>query len=161
MRHGQAGQYAVAGGVLFLGVAMAIGTLYLPEATGYAKVGPKLAPTIISAVLVLLGLVLFKEVLGGGFRDVDEEAEAQNPLNRKAFAWISAGLVLNGIIMVPAGFIIAGTVLFVFACKGFDSRRQVRDALVGFVIAAVTFSFFNYVLGLSLPQGVLGPILPG
>jgi putative tricarboxylic transport membrane protein len=135
--------------------------LYLPEATGYAKVGPKLAPTIISAALLLLGLVLMKEVWGGGLRDVDEEAEAQNPLNRTAFAWISAGLVLNGIIMVPAGFIIAGTALFVFACKGFESRRPARDALIGLAIAAATFGFFNYVLGLSLPQGVLGPILPG
>jgi hypothetical protein len=161
MQPGRVGQYAVAGGLLLLGIAMAVGTLTLPEASGYAKVGPKLAPTIISAALVALALVLLKEVWAGGMRGVDEEAEAGNPLNKKAFAWISAGLILNGLVMVPAGFILAGTALFVCACKGFDSVRPVRDALIGLVIATATFAFFNYVLGLSLPQGVLGPILPG
>lgn len=161
MRTGLPGQVAIAAGVILLGAAMAIGVNYLPEASAYAKIGPKLAPTIISSALLALGLLLMKEVWSGGFRGVDEGEEAKNPIHWKAFAWISAGLVIDGILMVPAGFILAGTVLFVLACKGFDSRRPVRDAAIGLVIAAATFAFFNYVLGLSLPQGVLGPLLPG
>ena len=52
-RQGKAGQLAVATGVLVLGMLMALGTMQLPEATGYAKVGPRLVPAIVSGGLML------------------------------------------------------------------------------------------------------------
>jgi len=154
-RRGKAGQVAVSAAVLVLGVLMALGTRQFPEATGYAGVGPRLVPAIVSGALILLGLLLLKEAWTAGFKDVDEDAEAANPAHWQAFAWISGGMILNGILMVPAGFVIAGSALFVLAARGFGSVRWVQNALVGALIAALTYAFFNYGLGLNLPRGLL------
>ncbi|MBK8740008.1 MAG: tripartite tricarboxylate transporter TctB family protein [Betaproteobacteria bacterium] len=154
-RNGRAGQLAVAAAVLVLGIGMALGTLQLPEATGYAGVGPRLVPAIVSGALMLLGLLLLKEAWFTGFKEVDEGAEAANPTHWQAFGWISGAMIIDGILMVPAGFVIAGTVLFVLAARGFGSARWIQNAIVGASIAALTYAFFNYGLGLNLPRGLL------
>lgn len=154
-RKGRGAQLAVAFGVLILGILMSLGTMQLPEATGYAKVGPRLMPSIVSGALVLLGLVLLKEAWFGGFKAVDEDEAAANPTHWIAFAWISGAMIVNGLLMVPAGFIIAGTIMFVMAARGFNSKRWLFNALTGAMIAAVTYAFFNYGLGLNLPRGLL------
>ena len=152
---GKIGQFAVAVLVLILGILMAIGTSQLPEATGYAKVGPRLVPAIVSGGLILLGCLLIKEAIFGGFKDVDEIAAAATPTEWKAFAWISGAMIANGMLMVPAGFVLAGIVMFVMAARGFGSARWLRNGLIGAFLAALTYAFFNYGLGLNLPAGLL------
>ena len=149
------GQILVAVGVLAFGTALAYGTTLLPEATGYAKVGPRLMPTIVAGGLILLGLVLLKEALFGGFHGVDEAEAAANPTDWRAIGWISAGIILNGILMVPVGFVISGTLLFVLAARGFGNKAWVKNAIIGLIIAMITYAFFNYGLGLGLPRGIL------
>ncbi|MFN7219396.1 MAG: tripartite tricarboxylate transporter TctB family protein [Burkholderiales bacterium] len=154
--HGRpTGQVILSIAVVLLGTALAYGTYQLPEATGYAKVGPRLMSGIVSGGLLLLGFMLLRESLAGGFHDVDESEFADTPTHWGAFAWISAGLILNGILIVHAGFVIAGTLLFVLAARGFGSTQYVKNAIIGLVIAAVTYSFFTFGLGLALPKGVM------
>jgi putative tricarboxylic transport membrane protein len=155
MRKGRTGQLVVAAAVLILGILMALGTLQFPEATGYAKVGPRLMPAIVSGALILLGIMLLKEAWFGGFKDVDEAAAAANPTEWNAFAWISGAMIINGILMVPAGFVIAGIVMFMMAARGFGSRRWLKNGVIGAILAAMTYAFFNYGLGLNLPAGLL------
>ena len=116
------GQILLAIGVLLLGTALAYGTSLLPESTGYAKVGPRLMPTLVSIGLLILGVLLLKESLTGGFRDVDETVHAAKAIETatdwRAFGWISAGLIANGLLIVSAGFVIAGTVLVVYSGSG-------------------------------------------
>ena len=150
-----AGQVLLSIGVVLVGTALAYGTSQLPEASGYAKVGPRLMSAIVSGGLLLLGLLLLKESLTGGFRGVDETEHLDTPTNWPAFCWISVGLILNGLLIVPAGFVIAGTLLFVLAARGFDSRAYARNAFIGLVIAGITYAFFTYGLGLGLPAGIL------
>ncbi len=159
------GQILLAIGVLLLGTALAYGTSLLPESTGYAKVGPRLMPTLVSIGLLILGVLLLKESLTGGFRDVDETVHAAKAIETatdwRAFGWISAGLIANGLLIVPAGFVIAGTVLFVLAARGLGGTggkggvQYARNAMIGLVIAASTYAFFTYGLGLALPRGIL------
>ncbi len=156
------GQILLAIGVLLLGTALAYGTSLLPESTGYAKVGPRLMPTLVSIGLLILGVLLLKESLTGGFRDVDETVHAAKAIETatdwRAFGWISAGLIANGLLIVSAGFVIAGTVLFVLAARGFGGTggaQYKRNALIGLTIAASTYAFFTYGLGLALPRGIL------
>ena len=149
------GQILVAAGVLAFGAALAYGSTLLPEATGYAKVGPRLMPTIVSGGLILLGLVLLKEALYGGFSGVDESEAAASPTDWRAIGWISAAIIANGILMVPVGFVLSGTLLFVLAARGFGNKAWLKNAIIGLVIAVVTYAFFNYGLGLGLPRGIL------
>jgi putative tricarboxylic transport membrane protein len=150
-----AGQIAISLGVFVLGVALAVGASQFPEATGYAKVGARLMPTIVAGGLILLSLLLLKEALFGGFRGVDESEAAATPTDWHTFGWITAGLIANGLLIVKAGFVIAGIVLFVLAARGFNSRRWFRNVIIGAVIAISTYSFFTYGLGLALPRGIL------
>ncbi len=148
-------QFILALCVLALGIAIAVGASFLPEAQGYGGVGPRLFANLTAVGLALLGFTLCWEAHQSGFRGVDEEAQARNPMDWQAFTWISTGLIAAGILIVPAGFVISSTVLFVFATRGFKHHHDVLNAFIGFLIALVAYSFLNYGLGLNLPKGIL------
>ena len=150
---------AVAGGVLAIGLAVLGGSFYLPTGGGYAQVGPGVVPRVVGVGLMLLGVILLREAFGGGFSGVDEEAEAKLPMDWVAFAWVSAGIIGYGLLVEPAGFVIASTLLFVLVARGFNSRRWLLNAVTGLVLAIIVFAIFNYGLGLTLPAGVLAPLL--
>ncbi len=156
-----AGQLAVAAGVATLGALVTWGSFYLPTGGGYAQVGPGVVPRIVGIILLLLGGLLLREAFSGGFRGVDEAAEAKLPMVWAAFAWVSGGILLYGLAVEPAGFIPASTALFALVARGFDSRRWLMNVAVGAVLAAIIFALFNYGLGLTLPPGPLKAILPG
>jgi len=150
---------AVAGGVLAIGALILGGSFYLPTGGGYAQVGPGVVPRVVGVGLMLLGVILLREAFGGGFSGVDEEAEAKLPMDWVAFAWVSAGIIGYGLLVEPAGFVIASTLLFVLVARGFNSRRWLLNAVTGLVLAIIVFAIFNYGLGLTLPAGVLAPLL--
>ena len=150
---------AVAGGVLAIGALILGGSFYLPTGGGYAQVGPGVVPRIVSIGLIALGIVLLREAFTGGFRGVDEEAEEKLPMDWVAFAWVSAGIIGYGLLVEPAGFVIASTLLFVLVARGFNSRRWLLNAVTGLVLAIIVFAIFNYGLGLTLPAGVIAPLL--
>ena len=153
------GQVAVAGGVLVIGILILGGSFYLPTGGGYAQVGPGVVPRVVSVGLIILGALLLREAFTGGFRGVDEEAEAKLPMDWVAFGWVSAGIIGYGLLVEPAGFIIASTILFVLVARGFNSRRWLLNAVTGLVLAILVFAIFNYGLGLTLPAGVIAPLL--
>jgi len=78
----------------------------------------------------------------------------------QAFGWVSAGIIVYGLLVERAGFLIASTLLFVAVARGFSSRRWLSNAAIGLAVAAFIFAVFNYGLGLQLPAGVLGGVLP-
>jgi putative tricarboxylic transport membrane protein len=149
------GQIILALCVFALGLALAVGTSQFPESTGYAKVGPRLMPTIVAGGLIVLSLLLLKEAFFGGFKGVDESQAHATPTDWRAFMWVTAGIILDGILIVPAGFVIAGTLLFVLAARGFGNHAWIRNAIIGLIISSLTYAFFNYGLGLGLPKGIL------
>jgi putative tricarboxylic transport membrane protein len=154
------GQIALSAGVLALGALVLAGAWELPAGGGYAQVGPGVVPRIVGAGLLLLGAMLLREALTGGFRGVDEEAEVHLLMDWAAFAWVGGGIVAYGLLVERAGFLIASTLLFVAVARGFSSRRWLSNALVGLAVAAFIFAVFNYALGLQLPAGVLKGVLP-
>lgn len=150
-----AGQVAVATGVVAIGAAILWGSFYLPTGGGYAQVGPGVMPRIVGSLLLFLGALLLRESLTGGFRGVDEEAEVHLPMDWIAFAWVSGGIIVYGLLVEPLGFIFASTILFVMVARGFNSRRWALNTLTGLILAAFVYAVFNYGLGLTLPPGIL------
>lgn len=147
-------------GVLLLGLLVLAGAWSLPTGGGYAQVGPGVVPRAVGAGLVLLGALLLREAFTGGYRAFDEAAEAALPMDWRAFAWVSAGILVYGVFVERAGFLIASTILFSMVARGFASRRWLLNACLGLVLAAIIFAIFNYGLGLQLPAGVLRGVLP-
>ena len=155
-----AGQVATAAGVLALGGFILWGSFHLPTGGGYAQVGPGVVPRIVGIGILLLGAMLAREAFTGGLRGVDEQAEARMPMDWRAFAWVTAGIVAYGLLVERAGFVPASIILFSLVARSFGSRRWALNALVGLVLAAAIFATFTYGLGLTLPAGVLKPLLP-
>ena len=155
-----AGQLAVAAGVAALGAVVLWGSFHLPTGGGYAQVGPGVVPRIVGVGLLLVGALLVREALAGGFRGLDEAEERRLGMDWAAFAWITAGIIAYGLAIVRAGFVLSSIALFVLVARGFGSRRWLMNTVIGALLASAIFALFNSGLGLTLPAGVLAPLLP-
>lgn len=151
-------EVALSLGVLALGAGAAAVTATLPGEGGYAGIGPNFIPAVVSAGLVLLGAWLSFEAFSGGWRQRSEQAGsfAAGP-----FLWVSAGLFAHMLLIGSAGFVIAGTALFVCVARGFGSRKPIRDFLIGVALALGVFLFFVKLLNVNLPAGWLAPLIGG
>ena len=129
----------------------------IPADGGYSVVGPRFTPLVIGAGLAIIGALLLLQAFAGGWKGM--EAQSSTPrMHAPAFAWIAGGLVLHMIVIGVVGFTLASTLLFTMVARGFGSRRIVRDAVIGLVLATIVFLFFTRVLNLSLPASPLGAI---
>jgi putative tricarboxylic transport membrane protein len=152
-------QTLVGVGVLLLAVGLAIGAWSIPSDAGYAGVGPNFLPWLVAVALLLCGGLLVWEVRTGGFRDMGEP-ETEDPPYWAGFVWMSAGLLLNALLITTIGFIFSCTLCFVLASRGMrlsqgkatsGLRPWVNDSVVGLLIASPVFWMFTQFLAISLP----------
>lgn len=150
---GKRSRLLLALGIAGLGVFVGIEAASISVAPSYARIGPTFFPWIIGGGLFVIGLVLaWLTVSGTWVGEADAKAE---PLDAQALALVAVGLALQAALMIPAGFIIASTVLFCFATRAFGSRTIVRDIVLALVLTAITYGVFTFGLGLQLPAGLL------
>ena len=153
----QVGEFLISLGLIALGSFVVYDTQSIPEATGAAGVGPRLFPYLIGVGLTLCGGVLGWQSITVGWHQMPEVPEHKRP-DWYAFGIISAGIVLHMIVIGWAGFVIAGTLLFVLIARGFGSRRPTRDAVIAIVLNVLVYLIFTHGLGLKLPASPLGVI---
>ena len=150
------GGLAISVAVVALALFVFVELPSIPADGGYSAVGPRFAPMLVGIGLLVIGLLLLRQALAGGWRDMPPPPD--EPLHAPSFGWIAGGLGVQMAIIALVGFTIASTLLFVAVARGFGSRRLAHDAIVGVVLAAAVFLFFTRVLGLSLPASPLGVI---
>ena len=163
-RRGALVDIALSLGVIVLGVAAATVALGLPSAGGYSRIGPNVMPIVVSFGLIALGAMLLYECFTGGWRarTPDDPAErGEHAFLPSAFAWVSAGLFAQMLLIHTAGFVIAAAVLFALVARGFGSVRWLRDSAIGLVLGLGVFLFFVRFLNVNLPAGWLQPVLGG
>ena len=154
MRGQRLGEALLAAFVLALGVFIAVETAMLRSGPGYAAIGPKLFPWLVAAGLLLVGIALLFEARAGAVaQPAGFEIDLSPPLI------VTVGLVLQMLLMKPAGFVIATAVLFVAVAWALGSRRVLLNAAVGLVLCAITYVAFTRGLGLFLPAGMLGALV--
>lgn len=150
---------AVGAACLVLGAVLAFGASSISGEAGYAGVGPNFLPWVVSITLLVCGIFLIVQSLSGGFRG-REAPEGALQGDWISFAWISAALLLNALLITTIGFIASCTLAFVIAVRGFHISQGrpraplsawIKDALVGAAISAPVFWLFTKVLGVSLP----------
>src|SRR5215470_14591567 len=98
-------------GVVALGIFATVVAFQLPEAGGYARIGPNFMPKVVSGGLIVLGLWLLYEVFTGGWREStpDDPAErGEHPFVPSAFLWVTAALFAQMALIQYAGFVLAG-----------------------------------------------------
>ncbi|MGQ2921637.1 MAG: tripartite tricarboxylate transporter TctB family protein [Hydrogenophaga sp.] len=161
-RH-RAGQLAMGIGALIVAAVLAVGALAIPSDAGYAGVGPDFLPWVVSAALAVCGVMLIREVLTGGYRQMEEPSGAARG-DWRALAWVSAGVLLNAALITTIGFILSCSLCFALAVRGLrasegkpigDVRQTVKDALIGVAISAPVYWLFTKLLAVNLP-GITG-----
>lgn len=145
------GEAVLGGAVLALGLFIGIETWMLGGVGGSAPVGPRLFPFLIAAGLLAIGATLLREALAGRIAH-----ERGIELDWRAVALVSAGLIVEMLLIEYAGWIVAATLLFVLVARAFLSRRILVDAALGLGLAVLAFVVFNYGLDLGLPGGLPG-----
>ena len=146
-------------GVLALGAGLGVGAYGIPADAGYAGVGPNFLPWLVSAVLVLCGGWVIREARTGGFRGMEPPSGAEEGY-WPGFVWLSAGLLLNALLLTTIGFILSCTLCFTLAVRGLRSaegrsdkfvRRWLIDGATGAAIAAPVYWMFTKLLAINLP----------
>lgn len=145
------GDLGIAVGVVVLGLIAAWQTTEIPQ-SAYAAVGPRAFAYATSAMLIVMGLFLVKDAATGGWSyETNDFGEVDWP----GGLWLIGGLIANVALIDVIGFILASTVLVVFTARAFGSRRLLRDAITGFLLAFVAYVGFDRVLGYKIGTGLI------
>jgi putative tricarboxylic transport membrane protein len=155
MRRVVPGELAFALGVVGLGLFFAFETTAIPVTPVYSRIGPRVFPIIVSAGLILIGLLLVRDALAGCHLQESGATEESRETNWLALTWMSLGLALNVVLMERAGFVLASSLLFWLTARGFGSRRPLRDAAIAILLCTVVYLGFTRGLDLPLPAGIL------
>jgi len=137
--------------VLLLGAVCLYAAVQVPITARYAGMGPGMVLLVIGGVFLLLGLVLLVQIAQGEvFEPLDaENADAQQPMNKRAFATALTAVVLPVLTMEPLGLAITAMLSFMLVARAFGSRRIRTDLLTGFILGSVCWLLFTW-LGLQL-----------
>ncbi|MBO9355209.1 tripartite tricarboxylate transporter TctB family protein [Bordetella petrii] len=147
----------------WLGLAViAVGAVWLqqgyglPQASGYAGVGPGDFVMLVGAVLIVLGLALLAQIArGDSFEPQEaESAEAGSRPSRKALLFAAAGAAIPLLTMRPLGFPLTAMLSFALVTHAFGSRRVLLDCVIGLALSAICwvgFSRLGVTLGGALP----------
>lgn len=140
-----------------------LGVLYaLTGAVGYiisreypfgsgARMGPGYFPTIICILLFLFGI-------GAIARAFRMSGEPVHQTNLKTIALIIGSLVLFGLLLEPAGFVIAGLTLLIVSALASAHFRVEWKAVLG-AVALILICALVFIKALGVPMPWLGPWL--
>ena len=152
-------QTLVGVGIVVLAGLLAWGASSVSSEAGYGGVGPNFLPWVISIVLLICGVLCVAHARTGGFKAL-EEGSGDERAHWKGFIWVSAGLLLNALLITSLGFILSCTLCFVLSVRGFKSsegqldlrpRAWIKDSLIGMAVAAPVFWMFTQLLAINLP----------
>ncbi len=151
------------GGLVLIAAAVAGGgllafraSLRIPEGSGYAAVGPRVFPVIVSAGVLLLGLALLARVTVWPDRELlGRAAEEARATHWPAPLLLGAVLLAYALALVPLGFVLATAPFFAAVAWVLDDRRPARAFGLSFLVALLTYLGFTRLLGIALPPGLL------
>lgn len=144
--------------VALTGLGLALGALKIPGEAGYGGVGPNFLPWVVAVVLLACGILIVREALTGGFRDMEAPSGAERAW-WPGLVWVSAGLLANAALITTIGFILSCTVCYLLAVQGLrraqgqspGARAIAVDVVTGALISAPVFWAFTQFLAINLP----------
>ncbi|MFC9963877.1 tripartite tricarboxylate transporter TctB family protein [Nocardia ignorata] len=120
--------------------------------------GPKTVPLLAAVLCLVFAVLLAVSVIRRPEVPLDENGR---PIIGLSSNWRGTGitfasLVMFAVLLLPAGWIIAGAVTFWGVTIGLGSRRYGLNILVGLALSSTIQLVFGGLLGISLPPGVMG-----
>jgi putative tricarboxylic transport membrane protein len=155
-------QYLVCAVLVVVGAFVIYDALTLEA--GFAKVdpvGPKMFPTVIGIVLILLAIVLAIAIPRGsvGEADAGEDVDPDSPSDWRTVGLLVGVFIATILLVKPLGWAITGALLFAGAATILGSRHYIRNIVIGAVLSVASFYAFYSGLGIPLPAGILDGIL--
>ncbi|AIV37830.1 tripartite tricarboxylate transporter TctB family protein [Streptomyces sp. R1] len=147
---------------------LALGVLVLTDAltmdvdiTQRGPVGPKTVPVVVGVGLLVIAALLAVDVLRGGRGEAEggEDIDLSEPADWRTVLLLSGIFLGAAALIEPAGFPVAGALLFWGAAFALGSRRVDRDPLIAAVLSLITYVVFDKLLGVPLPGGPLMGVL--
>ncbi|MGV9896470.1 tripartite tricarboxylate transporter TctB family protein [Streptomyces tendae] len=147
---------------------LALGVLVLTDAltmdvdiTQRGPVGPKTVPVVVGIGLLVIAALLAVDVLRGGRGEAEggEDIDLSEPADWRTVLLLSGIFLGAAALIEPAGFPVAGALLFWGAAFALGSRRADRDPLIAAVLSLITYVVFDKLLGVPLPGGPLMGVL--
>jgi putative tricarboxylic transport membrane protein len=157
--------------VVLAGVVLLVATLMIAEPVRESPgMGPRVLPGIVSAGLIVSGLLLvltaarrhdhgLEEALLG----VDDETHLMElmdpdepPVPWRGLLVVLASLVVYALIFIPVGFLLSTTLFLGGITTYADPRRWLRNWVFAAALAISVYLLFTRVLAVVLPAGVLG-----
>jgi Tripartite tricarboxylate transporter TctB family len=140
-------------GLVFIGFGIAFLLIALGYPIGSARrMGPGYFPTILSCVLILIGLA-------AAIRSFFGQGAPVGSFALKALALVTLGTVLFGFLVRDAGIVASIVVLILISAYASIHFRWRSAVLLAIFMTLFCVSVFIYGLGLSIP--VIGPIFGG
>jgi putative tricarboxylic transport membrane protein len=137
--------------------------LQTPKANIPQAVGPEVMPIGILILLVVNAALLFMQsITGKGKAASPVKQETAEPSSESWFKKYQSairvllGLVVYGIILVPAGFILATLLLIIYEARVLQRGRWIRNILVALGFSVGVYLTFVKFLNVMLPAGILG-----
>ncbi|WP_413101252.1 tripartite tricarboxylate transporter TctB family protein [Streptomyces sp. Inha503] len=141
----------LAAGVAVLGWAFAI-----PEGAIDQDVGPRAFPLLVGVGLCVSASVAVVQAFRGSDPALTEQAREEARLTEwRPVAALLALLVCYLFALAPCGYWQSTAVLFALVARVLGSRRILRDALIGLVLALAVYFLFDRLLGIHLPPGIV------
>lgn len=148
------GEVIIAAGMLVLGVAMVFGTLAIPGSGGYERIGPAAYPWAISLSLVLIGAILMRQAWRNDAHSLPAAPDRAG-FALRSFALVNLGLILHGLLVERAGFVIASMTLFFCTARALGARHWSVTAAIALALSLAVYFAFSVGLDLALPAGTL------
>ena len=144
-------QFAFGAAIVLGAAAMGLVALNVPPRVQDILLGPRLFPLLIMGGLMLLGAGLMLAAWRGGQALL---ATSPPPIDDwRGVGLVALALLAFALLVETAGFVVAEAALFAVTASAFGSRRRLRDAGLGLVLAGIAYVVFKYGLGLNLPAG--------
>ncbi len=151
--------FIIAVGLAALGGVLIWQGKSIPDKGGYAGIGSGDTPVFVGIGLLLLALGhLVTALRNDPHAPVSHERE---PTNWAPVFWISGGLLLQLLLLLPLGFSIASGLLFAFTAAGFGKRKLAMTVPIGIVLSLAIYGIFDQLLRLRLPAGMLENLIFG
>jgi putative tricarboxylic transport membrane protein len=151
-------ELVVAGLVTAVGVVVLVDALRIAGPATSNAVGPRFVPVVVGTLLVLVGGWLAVDVLRGrtGEPDAGEDVDLSRPSDWRTIVLLAAAFGGHVLLIRPAGWPVAGAVLFWGTVAALGSRAWLRDGAVSAALAVLVYLVFARGLGVGLPAGPFG-----
>jgi hypothetical protein len=115
-----------------------------------SKPGPGFFPLVLSVIIGILGLIFFLKSRS----NKKPESLTEEKFAKWKVLYLLGSLFLYAFLFRPAGFLIS-TSIFLITLKPIVAKKWVPVLLGSIFISLIFFFFFNYLLKVELPMGIL------